>query len=185
MTDPAAGQLIEGIENATDAEVRAAIEGVGHGYRSWRACAVAERAAIVARAPDLFEERADELAAVMTLAMGKRSQVARFVAPNLVLDNTILLKHASICPRSALAIEKILHEAGVPDDACVNLFASSRKVPMSLADPRIQGVSLTGSQQAGISVAAEAGRPRGGAGRDAVYRRTSRGGCVPGGDGFG
>jgi len=41
-------------------------------------------------------------------------QVARFVAPNLVLGNTILLKHASICPRSALAIEQILRDAGVP-----------------------------------------------------------------------
>jgi succinate-semialdehyde dehydrogenase / glutarate-semialdehyde dehydrogenase len=85
-------------------------------------------------------------------------QVARFVAPNLVLGNTILLKHASICPRSARAIEDVLRDAGVPDDVYVNTFASSRQIPAILADPRIQGVSLTGSEQAGVSVAAEAGR---------------------------
>jgi succinate-semialdehyde dehydrogenase/glutarate-semialdehyde dehydrogenase len=85
-------------------------------------------------------------------------QVARFVAPNLVLGNTILLKHASICPGSARAIEQVLRDAGVPDDVYVNTFASSRQIPAILADPRIQGVSLTGSEQAGVSVAAEAGR---------------------------
>jgi succinate-semialdehyde dehydrogenase/glutarate-semialdehyde dehydrogenase len=85
-------------------------------------------------------------------------QVARFVAPNLVLGNAILLKHASICPRSAAAIEQILHDAGVPEDVYLNVFASSAQIPWMLADPRIQGVSLTGSEQAGISVAAEAGK---------------------------
>jgi succinate-semialdehyde dehydrogenase/glutarate-semialdehyde dehydrogenase len=85
-------------------------------------------------------------------------QVARFVAPNLVLGNTILLKHASICPRSATAIERVLRDAGVPDDVYVNLFASSKQVPAILADPRIVGVSLTGSEHAGMAVAAEAGR---------------------------
>ncbi|MGW7534422.1 aldehyde dehydrogenase family protein [Amycolatopsis sp. NPDC054798] len=62
--------------------------------------------------------------------------------------NTILLKRASICPRSAPAIEKVLREAGVPDDAYVNVFASRRQVLSLLADPRIHGVSLTGSEQA-------------------------------------
>jgi succinate-semialdehyde dehydrogenase/glutarate-semialdehyde dehydrogenase len=57
-----------------------------------------------------------------------------------------------------VAIESVLIEAGVPPDAYVNVFASSRQVPGILADPRIQGVSLTGSEQAGISVAAGAGR---------------------------
>ncbi|MFY1691672.1 NAD-dependent succinate-semialdehyde dehydrogenase [Plantactinospora sp. WMMB782] len=216
VTDPATGELVEEIENATDGEVRAAIDRVHRGYLSWRRRPVAERAGIVSRAADLFAERADELAATMTLEMGKRInegrgeigvvvdifryyadngpalladepleirggravitknpigallgimpwnfpcyQVARFVAPNLVLGNTILLKHASICPRSAAAIERILHDAGVPEDAYVNIFASSSQIPGILADPRIQGVSLTGSERAGISVAADAGR---------------------------
>jgi succinate-semialdehyde dehydrogenase/glutarate-semialdehyde dehydrogenase len=216
VTDPATGMLVEEIPNSTDEEVAAAIERVHRGYAAWRARPVAERAAIVLRAAELFAERADELAGIMTGEMGKRInegrgevgvvadifryygergpelladeplpirggeamltkepigpllgvmpwnfpcyQVARFVAPNLVLGNTILLKHASICPRSAVAIERLLRDAGVPEDVYVNVFASSRQVPGMLADPRLVGVSLTGSEQAGISVAAEAGR---------------------------
>ncbi|MPZ80359.1 MAG: aldehyde dehydrogenase family protein [Actinophytocola sp.] len=216
VTNPATGELLEEIENATDEEVRAAIDRVHRGYSSWRRRPVAERAEIVLRAAELFAERADELAAIMTLEMGKRInegrgeigvvvdiftyygengpalvadeplpikggeaviakqpigallgvmpwnfpcyQVARFVAPNLVLGNTIVLKHASICPRSAAAIERVLRDAGVPDDVYANTFASSRQIPSILADPRIVGVSLTGSEQAGIAVAAEAGR---------------------------
>ena len=149
VTDPATGELIEQIENATDDQVRAAIERVHSGYAAWRRRTVGERTAIVARAAELFAERADELAAIMTQEMGKRInegrgeigivvdifryyaehgpalladepltikggravitkepigallgvmpwnfpcyQVARFVAPNLVLGNTILL----------------------------------------------------------------------------------------------
>src|SRR5882757_2381628 len=186
VTNPATGELVEQIPNATDDEVQAAIARVHGAFADWRRRPATERAKIVLRAAELFAERADELAAIMTLEMGKRInegrgeagiqktplgallgvmpwnfpcyQVARFVAPNLVLGNTILLKHASICPRSALAIAEILHDAGVPEDVYVNTFASSRQVPAILADPRIQGVSLTGSEQAGISVAAEAGR---------------------------
>lgn len=216
LTNPATGDLVEEIPNSTDDEVRAAIERVHLGYSSWRERPVAERAEIVARAAELFAERTDELAEIMTLEMGKRInegrgevgvvvdifnyyaengphlladeplalksgdavilkqpigallgvmpwnfpcyQVARFVAPNLVLGNTILLKHASICPRSAAAIERVLHDAGVPRDVYVNIYASSRQVPAILADPRIQGVSLTGSEPAGISVATEAGK---------------------------
>ncbi|WP_433158904.1 NAD-dependent succinate-semialdehyde dehydrogenase [Kribbella sp. CA-247076] len=216
VTNPANGELVEEVANSTNEEVQAAIGRVHAGFPAWRSRSVADRAAIVARAADLFEQRTDELAAIMTLEMGKRVnegrgeigivvdifryyaeqgpalladepldikggqavitkspigallgimpwnfpcyQVARFVAPNLVLGNTILLKHASICPRSARAIEEILRDAGVPDDVYVNTFASSRQIPAILADPRIQGVSLTGSEQAGVSVAAEAGR---------------------------
>ncbi len=216
VTNPATGELIEEIENASDEEVRTAIDRVHSAYPAWRARSVAERAKIVSRAAELFAERSDELAEIMTLEMGKRInegrgevgivvdifnyyadnaatlladepmkvstgdavivkqpigallgvmpwnfpcyQVARFVAPNLVLGNTILLKHASICPRSAQAIADILHEAGVPEDVYVNTFASSRQIPAVLADPRIVGVSLTGSEPAGISVATEAGK---------------------------
>jgi len=216
VTNPATGELIEEIPNTTDEEVRAAIDRVHRGFPAWRDRSVAERAKIAARAAELFAERSDELAEIMTLEMGKRInegrgevgivvdifsyyadnaaelladeqltlktgpavivkqpigallgvmpwnfpcyQVARFVAPNLVLGNTILLKHASICPRSAAAIERILRDAGVPEDAYVNIFASSRQIPAILADPRIVGVSLTGSENAGISVATEAGK---------------------------
>ncbi len=85
-------------------------------------------------------------------------QVARFAAPNLVLGNTILLKHARNCPESAAAIEAVLHDAGIPADAYINLYATADQVSEMLADPRIQGVSLTGSERAGSAVAMEAGR---------------------------
>ncbi|WP_233491736.1 aldehyde dehydrogenase family protein, partial [Blastococcus sp. TBT05-19] len=85
-------------------------------------------------------------------------QVARFAAPNLVLGNTILLKHAPSCPRSSAAIEALLCDAGLPEDAYLNLYATNEQVAEIIADPRVQGVSLTGSERAGAAVAAEAGR---------------------------
>lgn len=85
-------------------------------------------------------------------------QVARFAAPNLMIGNTLVLKHASSCPQSALLIEEILRAAGLPDDAYVNAFASTDQVAEIIADPRIQGVSLTGSERAGAAVAEVAGR---------------------------
>ncbi|MET7772705.1 NAD-dependent succinate-semialdehyde dehydrogenase [Nocardia sp. NPDC005366] len=85
-------------------------------------------------------------------------QVARFAAPNLVLGNTILLKHAQICPQSALAIAKVFAEVGAPDAVYLNVFASNDQVARIIADPRVRGVSLTGSERAGSAVAEVAGR---------------------------
>ncbi len=85
-------------------------------------------------------------------------QVARFAAPNLVLGNTILLKHAPQCPESALAIERIFRDAGFPDGGYVNVFATNAQIESVIADPRVQGVSLTGSERAGAAVAEAAGR---------------------------
>lgn len=85
-------------------------------------------------------------------------QVARFAAPNLALGNTIILKHARNCPQSALAMEKLLHDAGIPTDAYINAFIDSRQVAEVIADPRVQGVSLTGSEKAGSAVGEVAGR---------------------------
>ncbi|MFI7484084.1 NAD-dependent succinate-semialdehyde dehydrogenase [Kocuria sp. M1R5S2] len=85
-------------------------------------------------------------------------QVARFAAPNLVLGNTIVLKHAESCPRAALALQGLMDEAGVPAGAYVNVFVSHAQVADIIADPRIQGVSLTGSERAGAKVAEIAGR---------------------------
>ena len=85
-------------------------------------------------------------------------QVARFAAPNLVLGNTILLKHAGSCPQSALAIEKIFNDAGLPKGAYTNLFLDNDQVAEIIADSRVQGVSLTGSERAGAAVAEVAGR---------------------------
>ena len=85
-------------------------------------------------------------------------QVARFAGPNLMVGNTILLKHAPQCPESALAMEQIFHEAGLPADAYVNIFATNEQVAGMIADPRVRGVSVTGSERAGTAVAAVAGQ---------------------------
>ena len=85
-------------------------------------------------------------------------QVARFAAPNLMLGNTVLLKHANNCPQSALAMEQIFADAGVPSGAYTNIFATNEQAADIIADPRIQGVSLTGSERAGAAVAEVAGR---------------------------
>ncbi len=85
-------------------------------------------------------------------------QVARFAAPNLMIGNTIVLKHAPQCPESALAMEQIFQSAGLPTDAYINVFATNDQVAEIIADPRIAGVSVTGSERAGTAVAAIAGQ---------------------------
>jgi succinate-semialdehyde dehydrogenase/glutarate-semialdehyde dehydrogenase len=85
-------------------------------------------------------------------------QVIRFAAPNLLLGNTVLIKHAANCPQSALALERIFHDAGLPQDAYINIFANHRDLESVIADPRVQGVSLTGSEKAGAAVGALAGQ---------------------------
>ena len=85
-------------------------------------------------------------------------QVARFAGPNLVVGNTILLKPAHQCPESAEAIQTMMADAGFPDGAYQTILASNDQIAEVIADPRIQGVSLTGSERAGAAVAEIAGR---------------------------
>lgn len=85
-------------------------------------------------------------------------QTARFVAPNILLGNTTLIKLASQCPDSAAAIEQLFHDAGFPVGAYVNIFASNGQVADAIADPRVHGVTLTGSERAGAAVGEAAGR---------------------------
>jgi succinate-semialdehyde dehydrogenase / glutarate-semialdehyde dehydrogenase len=85
-------------------------------------------------------------------------QVARFAGPNLVLGNTIVLKHAPQCPESAAALQQIFLDAGYPEGAYVNVYATNEQIADAIADPRVQGVSLTGSERAGAAVAEIAGR---------------------------
>lgn len=85
-------------------------------------------------------------------------QVARFAAPNLLNGNTILLKHAPQCPESAQAIEQIFRDAGAAQGLYTNIFASNEQVSELIEDPRVLGVSLTGSERAGAAVAEQAGR---------------------------
>jgi succinate-semialdehyde dehydrogenase/glutarate-semialdehyde dehydrogenase len=85
-------------------------------------------------------------------------QVARFAGPNLVIGNTILLKHAPQCPESALAMAEIFHEAGFGEGVYTNIFATNEQIEWVIADPRVRGVSLTGSERAGAAVAEISGR---------------------------
>ena len=85
-------------------------------------------------------------------------QVARFVAPNIMVGNTLLIKHASIVPQCAIAIEELFLEAGAPIGLYTNLLISGKRASELISDKRIKGVSLTGSEAAGASVAAAAGK---------------------------
>jgi succinate-semialdehyde dehydrogenase/glutarate-semialdehyde dehydrogenase len=85
-------------------------------------------------------------------------QVARFAGPNLVIGNTILLKHAPQCPESAEAMQRMFDDAGVPEGAYENVYATNEQIEWVIADPRLHGVSVTGSERAGAAVAEIAGR---------------------------
>ncbi len=85
-------------------------------------------------------------------------QVARFAAPNIMIGNPVMIKHAANVPQCAKAIEQIFWEAGAPVGLYTNLLISHPRITSLIADKRIRGVSLTGSETAGASVAAEAGK---------------------------
>jgi succinate-semialdehyde dehydrogenase/glutarate-semialdehyde dehydrogenase len=217
VVNPATGQLEREYPTATDAEISEILGRAERGYASWRRSPKTERTDILRRVAQLYADRADELAAIITREMGKTTaeaqgeleftvgiyryyadhgpellkdeplasntpgtawvrkssigallgimpwnypyyQVARFAAPNLMIGNTIVLKHAPQCPESALAMEQIFRDAGLPADAYINVFATNEQVAEMVADPRIAGVSVTGSERAGAAVAATAGQ---------------------------
>ncbi len=215
--NPATGETVQEFPSATDADIQNAMQASHAAFGSWRTTDVAERSRILSQVAALYTERKEELAAIITLEMGKPVreaqgevdlvasiysyyategprfmqdetldavgggdavvrtepigslvgimpwnypyyQVARFAAPNLMLGNTVLLKHAENCPQAALAIEQIFRDAGLPADAYINIFASKEQIADMIADPRIQGVSLTGSERAGSAIGEVAGR---------------------------
>ncbi len=217
VVNPATGELEREYPTATDAEIAEVLDRAGRGYPAWRRTAMAERAEMLRRVAQIYQDRMAELGSIITREMGKTTaealgeleftvgiyryyadhgpdllkdeplqsntpgtawvrkspigallgimpwnypyyQVARFAAPNLVIGNTIVLKHAPQCPESATAMEQIFLAAGVPADAYINVFASNEQVAEMIGDPRIAGVSVTGSERAGSAVAATAGR---------------------------
>ncbi|MGO2123177.1 NAD-dependent succinate-semialdehyde dehydrogenase [Glutamicibacter arilaitensis] len=217
VTNPATGRVEATYPTATDEQIQDAIAKADSAYTQWSLSALDERVALLERVADIYEARAEQLAAIITREMGKPIkqslgeigivaaiyryyakngpkfladeeleiasggkalvrkeavgvllgimpwnfpyyQVARFAAPNLMNGNTILLKHAPQCPESALAMEEIFKEAAAPAGAYVNIFATNEQVADIIADRRVQGVSLTGSERAGSAVAEIAGR---------------------------
>ncbi|MGW4097267.1 NAD-dependent succinate-semialdehyde dehydrogenase [Mycobacterium sp. NPDC004974] len=91
-------------------------------------------------------------------------QVARFAAPSLAAGNAVLLKPAPQCPESALKIQRIFTEAGFPEAVFTTIFAAEEQIAETIADPRVAGVSFTGSERAGAVV----GRLAGGAVKKSV-----------------
>ena len=86
-------------------------------------------------------------------------QVARFAGPNLIVGNPILLKPAPQCPESAEAIQQMYDEVGLPEGAYQTILATHEQVAEKvIPDPRVRGVSVTGSERAGAAVAEVAGR---------------------------
>ncbi|MGT2957835.1 succinate-semialdehyde dehydrogenase [Streptococcus bovimastitidis] len=85
-------------------------------------------------------------------------QIMRVFAPNFIVGNPMVLKHASICPWSAQSFEELVDEAGAEKGSFTNLFVSYGQVSNIIADKRVVGVCLTGSERGGASIAEEAGK---------------------------
>jgi succinate-semialdehyde dehydrogenase / glutarate-semialdehyde dehydrogenase len=85
-------------------------------------------------------------------------QLARFAAPNLMAGNVVLVKHAASVPQCAVAFEQLWIEAGAPEGAYTNLRITHDQANTVIDDRRVKGVALTGSVEAGRSVAARAGQ---------------------------
>ncbi len=214
--NPFTGEAIKSFDEINKLAVDEKLQKAASCFETWRKTSFDDRKKIVQKIADLMRERSDELAATITLEMGKRIkeskgevelsasiyeyyaihaqefladeplapkkgsafikkepigvllgiepwnypyyQVARFAAPNIMAGNCVLLKHASNVPQSALAIQQLFDDAGAPAGLYTNLFISSDKINDLIADPIIKGVSLTGSEGAGASVAAAAGK---------------------------
>ena len=215
--NPATGAALDPVSTTSDDEIESAIAAAHALYLDWRTRSVDSRTDVLLRAAALYRERAESLAELISIEMGKpisqargeiavsadifeyyaenavsftqdepipvRSggtavvrtepigallgimpwnyphyQVARFAAPNLALGNPVIIKHAANCPRSAAAIDALLRDAGLPAGGYTNVYATHDQVSAMIADRRVQGISLTGSERAGSIVAEQAGR---------------------------
>lgn len=85
-------------------------------------------------------------------------QLARLIAPNLLLGNVVMVKPAPACPRSAEALADVLRAAGVPEHVYSSVLLENEDVDRAIADPRVRGVSFTGSEKVGRIIGASAGR---------------------------
>jgi succinate-semialdehyde dehydrogenase/glutarate-semialdehyde dehydrogenase len=85
-------------------------------------------------------------------------QLARVAGPQLMAGNVLVIKHAENVPQCALAFARLFEQAGAPAGAYTNVFASIGQIGRVIEDPRIAGVTVTGSERAGSAVAERAGR---------------------------
>jgi len=84
-------------------------------------------------------------------------QIMRVFAPNFLVGNPMILKHASNTPGSAQLMADVILDAGTPEGSLTNLFLNYDQVSDAIADPRVQGAALTGSERGGKSIGATAG----------------------------
>ena len=215
-TNPTTGRTVRSFPAHSPAELATRLDRAAACFERYRSTSLAERAAWMRHAADLFDAEREVLARLMVEEMGKtirsarseiekcafgcryyaehaaamladepvpgaanRSfvaylpigvvlavmpwnfpfwQVVRFAAPALMAGNVGLLKHASNVPQCALALEDLLARAGFPADAFQTLLVGADAVAAIVADPRVAAITLTGSETAGASVAAVAGR---------------------------
>ncbi|ROR11322.1 NAD-dependent succinate-semialdehyde dehydrogenase [Erwinia sp. JUb26] len=85
-------------------------------------------------------------------------QLMRVLAPNLAAGNPVLAKHAQNVPHCATLFADLVSKAGAPEGAWTNLFVSNDQIAGLIADDRVQGAALTGSERAGSAVAQQAGK---------------------------
>lgn len=217
--NPFTGEVLQTFPDASDDEVRGAMDAAHAAFLMWRGTSFATRAEVMRAAAAILRRDKDEYARLLTLEMGKLFseaklevelsaeifayyadnaarmltprklpvsdpregdamivyeplgvllaiepwnfpyyQIARIIAPQLSAGNTVILKHAANVPQCAAAFEKLMREAGLPDGAFTNLYASREQVTLILEDDRVHGVALTGSEGAGAAVAQTAGR---------------------------
>jgi succinate-semialdehyde dehydrogenase/glutarate-semialdehyde dehydrogenase len=214
--NPATGEELKRFDDASPAEIDAALERSASAFELWRRTPLGERARLVFRVGEVMRARKEELALAAALEMGKvlaqgraevdkaaancdyyvdhaseflaperisgghrenwvhylplgpvlavmpwnfpYGQVFRFAPAALIAGNTVLLKHASNVPQCALLIQEVFEEAGLPTGVFQSLLVGAGAVEGILSDPRVRGVTLTGSELAGSSVASIAGR---------------------------
>jgi succinate-semialdehyde dehydrogenase / glutarate-semialdehyde dehydrogenase len=213
--NPTTGDVIRTFPNHTDAEIESALAMAHSLYKStWSTGPLRPRLYVLARLAEVIAARAEELARVLVLEMGKRisearwevdvtERIARYYAthgeaflapvklatsegdawieyhpigvvvavepwnfpyyqlirvagPNIAVGNPVLAKHASIVPQAAIAFEELVAAAGAPRGAWTNIFASGEQIAALIANDRVQGVALTGSERAGAVVAGQA-----------------------------
>lgn len=214
--NPFTNKSVKTFGEISEKELETKIETAHQQYAKWKDTKIEKRAELLQKVAAIMRTRKKELAALITLEMGKLiaqseseielcasvyeyyakngaefmkdkelkvdsgkaimklspigiilgvepwnypfNQVGRLTAPNIMLGNVVMIKHASNVPQCAQAIEDIFKEAGAEDGIYTNLFLNSKRISKIAEDPRIVGLSLTGSEKAGSSLAEAAGK---------------------------